>query len=43
MSEIMRVNDEREREKQQRQKRNKRVTEAIVIVWELNDFVARLS
>ena len=43
MSEIMKVNDEREREKQQRQKRNKGVTEAIVIVWELNDFVARLS
>ena len=32
MSEIMKVNDEREREKQQRQKRNKGVTEAIVIV-----------
>ena len=38
----MKIKDEREREKT-KTKRNKGVTQAIVKVGELNDFVVRLS
>ena len=47
--EIMKAIDERELQKNKKQKKNKerqkgaRETEAIVKVWELNDFVAHLS
>ena len=47
--EIMKAIDERELKKNKKQKKNKerqkgaRETEAIVKVWELNDFVAHLS
>ena len=43
MTEVMKIKDEREKEKKKRQKRNKGVTQAIVKVLELNDFVVRLS
>ena len=47
--EIMKIIDERELQKKQKQKKNKqrqkgaRGTEAIMKVWELNDFVVHLS
>ena len=42
MSEIIKITEEREREKLKTE-RKKGVAEAIVIVCELNDFVMRLS
>ena len=43
MSEIMKIIDEREREKKTKAERRKGEAQSIVKVWELNDFVARLS
>ena len=48
MSDIMEIKDERERQKKKTKKktkteRSKRMAQAIVKVWELDSFVARLS
>ena len=42
MSEMMKIIDEREKQKTKTE-RSKEVAQAIVKVWELNGFVARLS
>ena len=43
MPEIMKIIDERERKKKTKIERGKRVEQAIVKMWELNGFAARLS
>ena len=43
MSEIMKIIDERERQKKTKTERSKGVGQDIVKVWELNSFAARLS
>ena len=43
MSEIIKIIDEREREKKAKTESNKEVARDIVKAWELNDFVMRLS
>ena len=43
MSEIIKIIDERERQKKSKTERSNGVAQAIVKVWELNGFVALLS
>ena len=43
MSDIMEIINEREKQKKTETERSKGVAQAIVKVWEINGFVARLS
>ena len=43
MSDIMEIIDEKERQKKTNTERSKGMAQAIVKVWELDGFVARLS
>ena len=43
MSDIMEIIDEKERQKKTKTERSKGMAQAIVKVWELDGFVARLS